>query len=684
MENLLSIEDLSISFLSRKGWVPAVRHVSLDLRPGESYALIGESGSGKSTIAFAVLNYLAANGSVTSGRILFHGQNLLTQNHEELQGIRGKLISMVFQDPHTSLNPAYTIGNQLTETILRHEKTDQRRAEEKAAELLDAVQLPDPKRLLGRYPHQISGGQKQRIIIAQALACRPEILILDEPTTALDVTTEIRFLDQLASLRRRFQTAFFYITHDLGIVARIADRIGVIYAGQMVEEGTKEDIYLRPAHPYTVALMQSIPNIRIKSPKLKSIPGRMPMLRDLPQGCIFQPRCGYAADPCLRVGAEMFEVSPQHRSACPRWRELPRVSKIHDPTPGQGRFQRIPGQKVQLRSEHTSSYFINRPSLTARLLGGRTQTIKAVEDVTFDIKTNETFGLVGESGCGKSTLGRAVVRLQDLTSGKVTFEGRDLGAYDTRDKAFRRRLQIIFQNPDSSLNPRHKVKAILGRPLKWFGLASSASEVKDKSIELLRMVRLGEEYLHRFPHEMSGGEKQRVAIARAFASQPAFIVCDEVTSALDVSVQASVANLLADLQEKFHTSYLFISHDLNIVRQLSDRIAVMYLGRFVEVGGTEQIFQPPYHPYTQALLSAVSLPELEQEHQKVMLEGVIPSAADPPTGCVFHTRCLQMLGEVCQGQPPRLQEITPGHFLACHIPLQRLREQGPVFRGRGG
>ena len=585
MDNLLQIDDLSISFMSRRGWVPAVRHVSLEIRPGESYALIGESGSGKSTVAFAVLNYLAANGSVTSGRILYRGENLLAKNHEELQDIRGKRISMVFQDPHTSLNPAYTIGQQLTETIRRHEKADPRQAEAMARDLLDAVQLPDPYRLLGLYPHQLSGGQKQRIIIAQALSCHPEILILDEPTTALDVTTEIRFLDQLARLRERFQTAFLYITHDLGIVARIADRIGVIYAGQVVEEGSREDIYLRPAHPYTLALMQSIPNIRVKSKRMEAIPGRMPTLRDLPAGCIFEPRCQLAKPACQEEPAEMFEVAPGHRTACPSWRELPRVVRRRADDGITAAADKADDRQAQLRAEQVRSYYINRPSAAGRLLGRKTQRVKAVEDVTFDIRPGETFGLVGESGCGKSTLGRVMVRLQTLTSGRITFEGRELMGYHPRDKDFRKRLQIIFQNPDSSLNPRHKVKTILGRPLKWFGLCDGAAEIRKKSIDLLHMVKLGPEYLHRFPHEMSGGEKQRVAIARAFASQPAFIVCDEVTSALDVSVQASVANLLVDLQETFNTSYLFISHDLNIVRQLSNRIAVMYLGRFVEVGG---------------------------------------------------------------------------------------------------
>ena len=679
-QEIVKIENLSVRFTSRKGPVDAIRDISFSIGRGESFALIGESGSGKSTVAFALLNYIASNGSITSGQVLFHGENLLDKSHEELNAFRGKKISMVFQDPHTSLNPSYTIGDQLTETICKHEGVGAKQAWSKAADLLESVQLPDPDRLLRQYPHQISGGQKQRVVIAQALSCHPELLILDEPTTALDVTTELRFLELLADLRKQYDTAFLYITHDLGIVARIADRIGVIYAGQLVEQGTREDIFLRSTHPYTRALLKSIPDIRAaQRRRLQALPGLMPDLTKLPKGCIFKPRCSFAGTQCDQDALALRQTADGHQTACLRWRDLPPMgidSAEEEPKADKA----VPDDsKADLIVDQVKSYYAFRPSLIARLAGRKEQTVKAVDGLSFDIRQGETFGLVGESGCGKSTIGRSIVRLKDITAGRVSFYGRDLNSYSTRDMDFRKRLQIIFQNPDSSLNPKHKVKTIIGRPLKLFGLANSAKEIRQKSLELLEMVRLGSDYLHRFPHEMSGGEKQRVAIARAFASRPSFIVCDEVTSALDVSVQASVVNLLMDLQNEFNTSYLFISHDLSIVRQLSNRIAVMYLGVFVEVGSSEQVFNPPYHPYTKALLSAVSVPSLNQTSGEPKLEGGIPSAANPPSGCFFHPRCSRCLGEICSQTLPPLKEIGRNHYLACHLSAEELASDTGVF-----
>ena len=680
-QEIIKIENLTVTFTSRKGPVKAIRDISFSITRGESFALIGESGSGKSTVAFALLNYLAANGAIDSGRVLFHGENLLEKSHEELNAFRGKKISMVYQDPHTSLNPSYTIGEQLSETICKHEGIGAKSAWARAAELLESVQLPDSHRLLKQYPHQISGGQKQRVVIAQALSCRPELLILDEPTTALDVTTELCFLDLLADLRKKYDTAFLYITHDLGIVARIADRIGVIYSGQLVEQGTREDIFLRSVHPYTRALLKSIPDIRAgRRQRLQALPGLMPDPTHLYKGCIFKPRCGFAESVCEQSAVALQRVDDGHQSACLRWQELPPMGIKQNNEKDAPRETVLDDAKVGLVVDQVKSYYTFRPSLIARIAGRKEQTVKAVDGLSFDICQGETFGLVGESGCGKSTIGRSIVRLQDITAGKVSFYGRDLNSYSTRDMDFRKRLQIIFQNPDSSLNPKHKVKTIIGRPLRLFGLAASQKEVRQKSLELLDMVRLSSDYLHRFPHEMSGGEKQRVAIARAFASRPTFIVCDEVTSALDVSVQASIVNLLMDLQNEFNTSYLFISHDLSIVRQLSDRIAVMYLGLFVEVGSTEQVFSPPYHPYTKALLSAVSVPSLDQVSSKVKLEGGIPSAASPPSGCFFHPRCYRNMGEICRNSAPPLQEIGPGHYLACHLPLDQLSSEPRVFQ----
>ena len=675
---ILRIENLSVHFDSRKGLVKAVRGASFAIRQGESFALIGESGSGKTTIAFAVLNYLASNARVASGRVLFHGEDLRRKSHDALQSIWGRQISMVYQDPHTSLNPAYTVGEQLIETIRQHQAVGHREAWERAESFLLAVLLPDVARLMRQYPHQLSGGQKQRVVIAMALSCRPELIILDEPTTALDVTTELCFLDLLADLRKRFQTAFLYITHDLGIVARIADTIGVIYAGEIVEQGSREDVFLRPSHPYTRALMRSIPSIRTQERrKLLAMPGLMPSLVNLPPGCIFHDRCEHAEPACLQGAMALANVAPGHAAACRRWQDLPPLNL--ESAVGELIAPLAEGAEIQLQAVEVKSYYQFRPSLASRLMGHKKQVIRAVDGVSFEVKPGQTFGLVGESGCGKSTIGRAMVRLQDLAGGRVAFQGQDIQSLSVHDKRFRQKLQIIFQNPDSSLNPRHKVKSILGRPLRLFNLVGTKTQLRQRCLELLDMVRLGPEYLHRFPHEMSGGEKQRVAIARAFATRPAFIVCDEVTSALDVSVQASIVNLLVDLQREFGTAYLFISHDLNIVRQISDRIGVMYLGRFVEAGAVGDVFKPPYHPYTRALLSAVSVPSLEQSHQKVRLEGLVPSAANLPSGCRFHTRCPQLLGPICRQVDPPFKEVQPGHFLACHIPEGELSAMEPVF-----
>ena len=585
-----------------------------------------------------------------------------------------------FSGSHTSLNPAYTIGEQMTETIRNHRKVGQSQAVKEAETLLEAVQLSDPARMMRQYPHQISGGQKQRIVIAQALSCRPELLILDEPTTALDVTTELRFLDLLADLRSRFDTAFLYITHDLGIVARIADHIGVIYAGQIVETGTREEIFRFPCHPYTRGLMQSIPDIYSRQKRLLvAMPGMMPDLIDIPQGCIFSPRCAFAMPGCLRKTIALETVFGKHEAACIRWRDLPSVDNLR--TVGEllspANSSAADGSRLQVRD--VVCHYELSPSFLARMTGAKRQVIQAVDGLSFDVLPGQTFGLVGESGCGKSTIAKAIVRLQAINGGKILFEGKDILSLSSKDRNFRRSMQIVFQNPDSSLNPRHRIRNILGRPITLFGVEKSARKVTNRCIALLEMVRLGPKYLYRYPHELSGGEKQRVAIARAFAGQPAFIVCDEVTSALDVSVQASVVNLLMDLQRKFQTSYLFISHDLNIVRQISDFIGVMYLGRLVETGSTEQVFLPPYHPYTRALLSAISLPTLNQDHHKVRLEGIIPSIASPPSGCRFHTRCPEKYGPECEQIEPTLQEASPGHFIACHTPVEHLAGGESVF-----
>jgi len=675
---LLAIDNVSISFKTLHGRVHAVRNVSLEVKRGECYALIGESGSGKSTLAFAALGYLAANGSIDTGRILFNGEDVTRYDHEQLARLRGTHMGMVFQNPHTAANPCYTIGEQLVEGMIYHEKISRREAEERALDMLSAINIPDPRQIMTRYPHQLSGGQKQRITIAQALLSHPELIIMDEPTTALDVTTEIQFLRLLEEVRSKMDVAILYITHDMGIVARLADRVGVIYAGALVEEGSRESIFTAAAHPYTAGLMNSIPSMNKTGHRSYSMPGLLPNLMDLPAGCVFAPRCSQASDRCTAIPAEStlpdLKEGVSHRVFC---HHAGKVSDIIGSPEDELSCWGCSAEEPILEVRNLKKYY-EHSSFADRLLRRDPRRVFAVDDVSFSLMPGETLGIVGESGCGKSTLGKTLLRLHEPTSGSIRFKGRDITSVE-HDPELCRSMQIVFQSPDSSLNPRHTLYTILSRPLFLHGLAHSVEEARKRCYELLDMVNLPRTYLYRRPHQLSGGEKQRVAIARAFAVRPEFVVCDEVTSALDVSVQASVINLLKDLQKEFHTSYLFISHDLSAVRDISHRIAVMYLGKVVEIGTTEQIFKPPYHPYTKALLSSVSLPCITQPHKSILLEGTIPSPSAPPSGCRFRTRCYRPQCENCKVAVPDLQYDEQRHGLACHLDRELLINDSPVF-----
>lgn len=676
---LLSVENVSISFKTVSGYVRAVRDVSLTVNRGECYALIGESGSGKSTLAFAAMGYLPANGSIDAGRILFRGEDVTRYSHEQLERLRGSHIGMVFQNPHTAANPCYTIGEQLVEGLIHHERVSRKEAEERALAMLEAINIPDPRGIMERYPHQISGGQKQRITIAQALLCHPELIIMDEPTTALDVTTEIQFLRLLEDIRSRMDVAILYITHDMGIVARLADRVGVIYAGALVEEGTRETIFTSAAHPYTEGLMRSIPSMGLaRGQGVYSMPGLLPNLLDLPSGCVFAPRCALADEGCSRLPPEMLIPEAgggaTHRVFCHHAGPVPlpegeTALLPEDPEPQE--------RREPLIEVHNLKKYYENSTFADRIMMRGPRCVYAVDDVSFSIMPGETLGIVGESGCGKSTLGKAILRLNPATGGSVVYRGTDITRMaEGRDLC--KSIQIVFQSPDSSLNPRHSLYTILSRPLFLHGLAGDRATAEKLCYELLDMVRLPRTYLYRKPHQLSGGEKQRVAIARAFAVKPEFVVCDEVTSALDVSVQASVVNLLRELQREFNTSYLFISHDLSTVREISHRIAVMYLGKIVEMGTVEQVFQPPYHPYTKALLSSISLPCITQPHKSILLEGPVPSPASPPSGCRFRTRCYRQQCAACSMEGPELR-FENGHGIACHLEPSVLAADTPVF-----
>ena len=675
---VLEVRGLSVSYFVPGGEVQAVRGASLVIQPGESVALVGESGSGKTTLAFAVMRYLDANGRVVAGEIRFHGADLLAMSFPELQQIRGSRIAMVFQDPQTSLNPSFTVGEQIAEVLREHEGLSKAEARRKGIDLLTQVYLPDAAAIFQRFPHELSGGQQQRILVAMAFACNPELLIMDEPTTGLDVTTEARILDLIAELKARYRSAILYITHNLGVVARFCDRLTVMYAGEIVEEGPVGRAFAHPLHPYTRGLLTCIPRLdRSKQDRpLSAIEGVLPSLIDPPPACIFEPRCPHRAAACAERKPALVPVRGGGHVRCLRWEELPPF-----------RFESVGGAPEAaaagpagdlLQVEGLRRYYEQRLGLIQALRGVSPKAVKAVDDVTLAIARGSTLSVVGESGCGKTTLGRTVVGLLEPTGGTLRFDGQDIGKpARERPRDLRRRVQIVFQNPDATLNPQKTVEETLRRPLELFGLATGPERERRVS-ELLRAVNLAESYRKRYPHELSGGQKQRVAIARAFAAEPELIVCDEPLSALDVSVQAAILNLLVDLQRRSGTSFLFISHDLSVVRYLSDRLAVMYLGKVCEVGSADELFQPPYHPYTEALLSAIPIPDPAVRQRKIRLEGPVPSPLDPGPGCRFHTRCPRKLGDICEREEPPALEPHPGHLIYCHIPLEELRRIPPV------
>jgi peptide/nickel transport system ATP-binding protein len=658
----LAVEDVDVSYRVRGHQLLVVRDVSFRIGRGESYGLVGESGCGKSTIALAVVRYLARNGKVSDGGIAIDGRDVLAMNGSELRKLRQSTVSMVYQEPGRSLNPTIRVGRQVAEVF---EIAGLKRAEalDCGREMLEKVRISDPAGVMNRYPHQLSGGMLQRVVIAMALAAEPSLLILDEPTTALDATVEAEVLDLIAALRSEFQTSLLFISHNLGVIARMCDRVGVLYAGELVEEGPAGQVFNDPRHPYTVGLLRCIPRRDMLKARetLDTIPGFLPTPGLVPKGCIFADRCGLAEERCREEAPPPYDAGPGRRSRChfhERAQTLARVEKA---------------EREPLAEGHkTGSPLISAKdvSKTFHLAG---ETIQGLVDVDVEVRAGETLGLVGESGSGKTTLARVLMGLTAPDKGAtITFEGDALaGTSPQRSREQKKALQIVFQNPDSALNRRHSVRRLLSRALSKLG-GYSGNELVNRLQQLISDVRLSERHLGMKPVQLSGGLKQRVAIARAFAGDPRIVVCDEPTSALDVSVQAAILNLLTDLQRREDVAYLFISHDLGVVRYLSDRIAVLYLGRVQEVGPAERVFSGPHHPYTEALLSAV--PTLEPNaRERIRLDGEIPSAADPPSGCVFHTRCPRKIGAICETTEPPLAEEEVGHAIRCHIPIEELR-----------
>ncbi len=670
---VLDIQHLSVHFETPDGPLRVLRDVSLAIGSRETFGLAGESGSGKTTLGYAVMRALPEAARLTSGEIRFEGEDLLAKPPAELRAIRGRRVAMVYQDPRSALNPTMTVGRQIAEVLEIHENAAPRAARGRARELLDLVNIADPSAVARRYPHQLSGGMQQRVVIAMALACGPSLLIMDEPTTGLDVTTQARILELVADLKRRVNAAILYISHDLAVIAQISDRVGILYAGELVETASAVHLFRRPAHPYTVGLLGALPDLD-GIHGLVPIAGSLPALTRIPQGCIFAPRCPFAEPLCTESEPPMAQVTGGHDAKCWRWPvvvEAPRApvaaGAIRVSTQSRG---------LTLIAERVSKHY-GVAGVIARRLSLGAPPVQAVDDVSFEVQREEVLALVGESGCGKSTLGRVVARLLRPTTGVVRFLDRASGAEVMDEAVVRRTAQIVFQHPDSSLNPVKRVGHAVARPLALQGMKGERR--RGRLRELFHAVRLNLSYARRLPRELSGGEKQRVAIARALALDPEFIVLDEPVSSLDVSTQASIVRLLMEIRGPLRASYLLISHDLSLVRHVAHRVGVMYLGRLVEMGTVDEIFRPPSHPYTRALLSAVPRPDPLAARDSIRLEGAVPSAQHPPPGCRFHTRCPDKVGRICEEQEPPLQRAGDTHWIACHIPLDALRREPSVL-----
>ena len=683
---ILEIGNLSISFFTRLREIPAVMDFSVEVQPGEAVGLVGESGCGKSTVALGVMQDLGVNGRVVGGTIRFKGRDLSRMSPEELRGIRGNEIAMIYQEPMASLNPAMKVGRQLIEVPMIHEGISEHEARARALEVVNDVKLPDPERIMKAYPHQLSGGQQQRIVIAMALMSKPSLLILDEPTTALDVTVEAAVVELVKDLGRKYGTSMLFISHNLGLVLDTCDRICVMYSGEAVETGSIEDVFDKMQHPYTQALFRSIPlpGADKNTRPLVAIPGNFPLPHERPDGCNFGPRCDYFEEGrCngdIAIPMVTIEGDDRHFSRCLR------INEIDWNAPIKAAVETAATEKgeVVLKMENLRKYY----EVSANALfgaGGHTKVVKANETLSFEARESETLAIVGESGCGKSTFAKVLMGLETATDGQILLDGKSIEQIPIQRRATQTvaDIQMVFQNPFDTLNPSMTVGRQITRALEIFGHGNSDQDRRDEMMRLLDLVKLPREFADRMPRQLSGGQKQRVGIARAFAGGARIVVADEPVSALDVSVQAAVTDLLMEIQREQKTTLLFISHDLSIVRYLSDRVMVMYLGHVVELGTTEQVFSPPYHPYTEALLSAVPIADTRIKKQHIVLEGDVPSAMDPPSGCPFQTRCRwksEVPGGLCEKEVPPVRILADGHQVKCHLSDDRLARMEPVIR----
>ena len=675
-DTLLSLQNLKTYFRTPEGLARAVDGISFDIKPNEIFALVGESGCGKSVTALSIIQLVAQPaGFIADGAIYYKGQDITRLSEVEKRKLQGNDIAMIFQEPMTSLNPVFTIGNQISEAIQEHQNIRGTAARNAAIEMLDLVGIPEPAARYDEYPHQMSGGMKQRVMIAIALSCRPGLLIADEPTTALDVTIQAQILELIQHLQQELQMAVLLITHDLGVVANIADRVAVMYAGKIAEMGTWEQLYKTPQHPYTVKLLESTPARDKRGMELHTITGRVPKATEYNDGCRFADRCSKVMDGCENIVPALHTVNgSEHNVACHLYNPEPPFfagsqseATVVDEIPTTDNRQPITlpltASHPQLQVRNLCVHYPIQKGIFKRTVG----YVYAVDGVTLDIPRGKTLALVGESGSGKTSFGKAILQLGVPVKGDLVYDDINI-ATATRQlmHPYRKKMQIIFQDPYASLNPRMTVGAIIQEGMQAHGIGASAKERRDRVSELMHRVGLSPDMITRYPHEFSGGQRQRIGIARCLAVNPEFIVCDEATSALDVSVQAQILNLLKSLQNDFNLTYLFITHNLSVVEYFADEVAVMYLGRIVEHGTTEEIFDSPKHPYTRALLSAVPKMDEQTGIDKIRLEGDVPSPINRPTGCHFHPRCPEVM-PVCKEEYPNTTNFTQTHSCQCYL-----------------
>ena len=673
MSDILSVVGLHTRIDCESGVVHPLDGVDLVLRAGETFAIVGESGCGKSMTALSIMRLLPEAAWIAHGQVNLDGRNILTLPEYEMRDVRGARIGMIFQEPATSLNPVLTCGEQIVEVLERHGIDEGDAARRRATEWLKRVGIPDPERRMDEYPFQLSGGMKQRVMIALALAAEPRVLIADEPTTALDVTIQAQILDLLKSLQRERGMAILLITHDLGVVAQMAHRIALMYAGEMVKIGPREAFFAQPLHPYALKLFASLPGAGKRGEPLASIKGFVPPLYGQFTGCRFADRCDYAFERCRREAPAWHGPTPEHQARCHLLdpaedsRLAAMLLRETERTSDAAVFAAVPNTGELLEVRDLKVHFPIRKGLLKKTVG----YVKAVDGVSLTIQAGRTLALVGESGCGKTTVGKGLLQLVPVTGGTVRFDGTEvLGLKGASLKRMRSRMQLVFQDPFASLNPRMRVGDIIAEGMASFGIGANTAAREARVLELLAQVGLAEESRYKYPHEFSGGQRQRIAVARALAVNPQLIVCDEPTSALDVSVQAQILNLLKDLQRKLGVSYLFITHNIGVVEYLAHDIAVMYLGRIVESGTAEEVLRNPRHPYTQALLAAVprveaggALAPLSSEAKERLLADV-PSPANPPAGCHFHTRCPLAVA-ACKAAYPAEVAVSATHKVRC-------------------